>query len=248
MNAQPIAGTNTGVPDYHAWHAVRINTCVAHLGLHLRHMADPPLQCLDLGHDPHMGAQLQELGLTVTGNIHPQHPTVNVPWTLARFDFENPFPFETNTFDVVTAFEVIEHVSGSPKMFLEECWRVLRPGGLLYLATPNVVSWPKVRRLLSHQHPYDAKPYSIEFGPRHPMCHVYEYDPWTLSRLVESIGFQVLDCRTWDVYAADQQGVRNHIFRVLVSVSLAATGFLKDAALVWRRRGHQLALAARKPV
>jgi hypothetical protein len=96
MNAQSIAGTDSGVRDYHAWHAVRINTCVAHLGLHVRHMADAPLHCLDLGHDPHMGAQLQELGLTVTGNIHPHHLIVNVPWTLAPFDFENPFPFENN--------------------------------------------------------------------------------------------------------------------------------------------------------
>jgi 2-polyprenyl-3-methyl-5-hydroxy-6-metoxy-1,4-benzoquinol methylase len=44
--------------------------------------------------------------------------------------------FAERSFDVVYAEQVIEHVR-DPARFLLECWRVLAPGGLLLLATPN---------------------------------------------------------------------------------------------------------------
>ena len=47
-------------------------------------------------------------------------------------------PFEDEGFDVVTMFEVIEHVpAGSESQALSEAWRVLRPGGHLGLSTPS---------------------------------------------------------------------------------------------------------------
>ena len=38
--------------------------------------------------------------------------------------------------DVMVSFETIEHVA-DPAIFLSECWRVLRFGGLLICSTPN---------------------------------------------------------------------------------------------------------------
>jgi SAM-dependent methyltransferase len=246
MQPRSLSLPSVPIPDYHDWHEVRVASCLAHLESHLVKLGMNGATCLDLGHDPKMGAKLTSLGLMVTGNVHPSQATPDVPWTLAPFDFETGFPFPDGSFDIVTAFEVIEHVIGSPRVFLDEAFRVLRPGGLLYLGTPNVVSWAKVRRMLSYYHPYDAMPYSLTFGPRHPMCHVYEYDPWTLKQLVGSSGFDVVDCRTWDAYASDPRGVRNAALRVLVSASLLITGFIKDAALIWRHRGHQIGLVARR--
>ncbi|MEX1169639.1 MAG: methyltransferase domain-containing protein [Chloroflexota bacterium] len=48
--------------------------------------------------------------------------------------FELPFP--AATFDLVTSFQVLEHVP-DPLTFLRELARVLRPGGTVILATPN---------------------------------------------------------------------------------------------------------------
>ncbi len=45
-------------------------------------------------------------------------------------------PFEINKFDIVTAFQLIEHLP-DPVPFLVDVWRVLRPGGRLLLTTPN---------------------------------------------------------------------------------------------------------------
>ena len=44
--------------------------------------------------------------------------------------------FDSNTFDVVTAIEVLEHVADLPGVFAEVA-RVLRPGGRFCVTTPN---------------------------------------------------------------------------------------------------------------
>lgn len=48
-----------------------------------------------------------------------------------------PLPFSDAGFDIVTAFQFIEHIHPR-KEFLKECLRVLKPGGQLLLSTPNV--------------------------------------------------------------------------------------------------------------
>jgi len=48
-------------------------------------------------------------------------------------------PLATGAFDVVLANHVLEHVS-SPERLLNEVWRILKPGGLCYLACPNRLS------------------------------------------------------------------------------------------------------------
>jgi ubiquinone/menaquinone biosynthesis C-methylase UbiE len=45
-------------------------------------------------------------------------------------------PFSQASFDALVAFHLIEHLP-NPEKFLQEAARVLRPGGLLALATPN---------------------------------------------------------------------------------------------------------------
>jgi SAM-dependent methyltransferase len=51
-------------------------------------------------------------------------------------------PFGDASCEVVVSFETIEHVA-DPERMLAECRRILRPGGTLYLSTPNraVTRW-----------------------------------------------------------------------------------------------------------
>lgn len=48
-------------------------------------------------------------------------------------------PFPDDTFDLVTSFQVLEHVP-DPGVFLGELARVTRPGGQIILATPNAAT------------------------------------------------------------------------------------------------------------
>lgn len=45
---------------------------------------------------------------------------------------------ETDSFDVVVSFQVIEHIKES-EAYLKEIYRVLKPGGKAYITTPNAV-------------------------------------------------------------------------------------------------------------
>jgi SAM-dependent methyltransferase len=51
------------------------------------------------------------------------------------FEFEN-FPLESNSVDVAVSLAVIEHLR-DPENFISEIFRCLKPGGLIYLSTPN---------------------------------------------------------------------------------------------------------------
>jgi len=48
-------------------------------------------------------------------------------------------PFDDNSFDVVYHAQFIEHLSiGDAKSFTEECYRILKPGGVLRIVTPDL--------------------------------------------------------------------------------------------------------------
>lgn len=56
-----------------------------------------------------------------------------------------PFPAPSSGFDLVVMNEVLEHLNFNPIPLLRELARVLKPGGLLYCATPNL---PKIHTRL----------------------------------------------------------------------------------------------------
>lgn len=56
------------------------------------------------------------------------------------------------TFDAVVSFETVEHVA-DPERFVEECRRVLRPGGVLLMSTPNRELWsPRTSKPAQRHH------------------------------------------------------------------------------------------------
>lgn len=55
-------------------------------------------------------------------------------------DMSVKIPFADNMFDLVISSATIEHVI-SPDRFLKEMRRILRPGGILLVSTPNLSFW-----------------------------------------------------------------------------------------------------------
>jgi len=50
------------------------------------------------------------------------------------------YKFPNNHFDLITLMDVLEH-TGDPKAVLEECNRILKPGGIIAINVPDIDSW-----------------------------------------------------------------------------------------------------------
>ncbi len=58
-------------------------------------------------------------------------------YTFKKADLNTePIPFESDFFDYIVASHIIEHLN-DPLSFFQECMRVLKPGGKLYLEAPS---------------------------------------------------------------------------------------------------------------
>lgn len=106
---------------------------------------------------------------------------------------KDTLPFNDKYFDLITSFEVIEHLI-NPDNMLREANRVLRSGGLFVLSTPNLSSWLNRLYILAGAHPTYAD-ISTEFSMDHmgrvgvPMGHLRLYTLPALKRLLEYHGF-----------------------------------------------------------
>jgi 2-polyprenyl-3-methyl-5-hydroxy-6-metoxy-1,4-benzoquinol methylase len=94
--------------------------------------------------------------------------------------------FPSESFDVVTLMDVIEHVPG-PKELVEEIYRILRPGGILFIVTPNFGSF--FMRL------YGPTAYGV--WPEH---HVVYFQPSTMTQLLQKVGFAKVITGSKDFY------------------------------------------------
>lgn len=69
-------------------------------------------------------------------------------------------PFASDSFDAVSALDVLEHVP-SPRATLDEIARILRPGGWLVLSVPNrglLSEWDSLNRYQTLRHRFAALP------------------------------------------------------------------------------------------
>ena len=83
--------------------------------------------------------------------------------------------------DVAVAFEVIEHLF-EPRDFVDQAARLLRPGGLLVISCPNGQGFDIAT----------LREQSLAVDPE----HVNLFNPNSLSQLVESCGFEILEVTT----------------------------------------------------
>jgi SAM-dependent methyltransferase len=101
-------------------------------------------------------------------------------------------------FDAVVLFHVIEHLP-APKEFLDLCYRLTKPGGVLILKTPNISS--VIARMAGSGWEWLIAP-----------AHLYLYSPSTIKVLMEEAGYR--DVRTSTV----QGDARNNLFELGCSV------------------------------
>lgn len=86
--------------------------------------------------------------------------------------------YPSDWFDAVIMVHVIEHIH-DPRAFLQECYRVLKPGGQLVLVTPNAAS-------LLH------KLFGQSWFPLEPPRHLHIFTTATIKKLLEGAGFETV--------------------------------------------------------
>lgn len=162
---------------------------------------------------------------------------------ISDWDLRFSFPKTENFYDVCLSLEVVEHLKDRDDenhdiathyftgliSFLLEAHRVLKPGGLLILTTPNSSSFDTIFRTIQGKSNFMYWP------------HVRELAPMELSYFLNQVGFQVNSLETFSPYANDFKANRLHLmfidfFRVL----------LKGEPLMKNLRGSTIFVVAQK--
>jgi 2-polyprenyl-3-methyl-5-hydroxy-6-metoxy-1,4-benzoquinol methylase len=107
------------------------------------------------------------------------------------FNDKNKLPYENNFFDVVIAGEIIEHIYDTD-FFLEEIYRILKPGGKVLVSTPNIASLGRRLFLLFGINPI------IELSPNESDSsgHIRYFTFKTLRRLLQKHKFGVIGIKS----------------------------------------------------
>ncbi|MFC0503994.1 class I SAM-dependent methyltransferase [Micromonospora costi] len=128
-----------------------------------------------------------------------------LPYEFHRCDLGEGIPLPDVSVDVVHAGEVVEHLY-DPDRLLEECARVLRPGGHLVVTTPNLHAWYNRALFLAGIQPifYETSTRSTEVGAgplrrlksdTRPVGHLRLFNRTALMDLLRREGFEPLTTR-----------------------------------------------------
>ena len=88
---------------------------------------------LGAGKRPRARGHIPEFGYEIVCHDKRLYPNIDVAWDLDQC----PWPWEDEEFDRIVAFDVIEHLWDTVA-FMDECWRIVKPAGVLIIHTNNV--------------------------------------------------------------------------------------------------------------
>jgi len=154
--------------------------------------------------------------------------------------------YDAERFDVVIISHVLEH-TGEPENLLREIRRVLKKGGKVVCATPN---------LLAFGHTLFRESWLNLDPPRHLILH----NPNSLTRLLVETGYDIsklwTTCRyangVWTAYWARKSGCvfevgrEGSVFRRITGRFVQLVEWV--AICYWRMRGEDLCVVAQRPI
>lgn len=148
--------------------------------------------------------------LARAGTLH----TAQGPIELAHCDaVHERLPWPDATFDVVTAFEVLEHFPEYPALLMSEVSRVLKPGGTLAITVPNACSLKKLAKIIMNENTF------MKYRPDSFGRHNHEYTDWQLKALIRVANCDLRDIRYLSESTANKRSaVANFILKVMLMI------------------------------
>lgn len=162
-----------------------------------------------------IAATLTELGYTteladfygeavMTGD---EHADLRSWWDARRLtvhdlDLQAPdlaLPVATDSVDIVALEAVIEHFPHTPRLVLQEIHRILRPGGLLLLDTPNAGALGTRVGFLMHAEGLWASASDLYFSDVPFAGHSRCFSHSELTTMLGWAGFTIVDLRLFDL-------------------------------------------------
>lgn len=139
------------------------------------------------------GADISEKGVALTKKIATKHAK--------SLDFNEKLPYKSNYFDFILNQEVIEHLQ-DPDSFMEECFRILKPGGHIILTTPNLLAWfqrvlcvlgivPTFHEVSKRNRQFGLGPLKRVITNTQPVGHIHVFTLPALKDMLRAYGFEV---------------------------------------------------------
>ncbi len=130
-------------------------------------------------------------------------------------------PFAPESFDVITCFDVLEHVY-EPRRVMEKVGEWLKPGGIFYVLVPNIDS-AEARVFGTYWHGLEL--------PR----HLFHYSPASLKFLAGSAGLREvsLETRRNPAVGTSLRYMWDDVFRA-VGIQRTPVAYRGEASLPWK--------------
>jgi len=137
--------------------------------------------------------------------------------------------FDTISFDVITLWYVLEHVP-DPMNILAHSYKLLRPGGTIFIAVPNARYILLRRRLLQV---LTGTPGSV-----HAHEHLYHYTSRTLKAFLDKVGFEFISEHVASPYMVSGTILNSvkRLGKIAVSVVFMVTGTNLGGLLMFGRK------------
>ncbi len=150
--------------------------------------------------------------------------------------------YPDNQFDAVVSSHLIEHVP-DPIALIKECYRILKPNGLLVAYTPNTDS-------------LGYSSYGKNWRGLEPPRHLFIFNISSLSSIVENTGFIKITCQSTcagaPILLASQElhkegavGKTNKVFRIIKTILLHYFEWI--TVKLNNKRGEEIVVICRKP-
>lgn len=143
--------------------------------------------------------------------------------------FLKTLDFEKESFDAITLWYVLEHVT-DPTDFLRDCNYLLKTDGCIFVAVPNVKYMMLRRRV--------ERVTTGKLGSVYAHEHLFQFTPRTLEGFLQKTGFTMVLESTASPYMVSSPGINKlkRLLRLLASAFLASSGISLGGILMFARK------------